>query len=203
MSRLYIFTMQEPPLFQDKYRIPSARLPGYDYGQSGMYFITVCTKNRQPYFGNIEVPDNDWNAAFLQATALGKKAAECWSAIPHHTSFVQLDAFILMPDHLHGILLFDKDIVNGADEETRSVASLHAYENQFGPQSRNLASVIRGFKSAVTNYARYHEIEFQWQARFHERVVRNQNELERIQHYILTNPSRWEADQDNGEGLYR
>ncbi|WP_046246842.1 transposase [Hymenobacter terrenus] len=195
--------MQEPPLYQDKYRIPSTRLPGYDYGQTGMYFITICTKNRQPYFGNIEVPDSDWNAASLQPTALGKKAAECWVAIPHFAPFVQLDAFVLMPDHLHGVLLFDKNSSSGHNEETRSVASLHAYENRFGPQAQNLASVLRGFKSAVTTYARYHEIEFQWQARFHERIVRSQNELKRIQTYILTNPSRWEAENDNGEGLYR
>jgi REP element-mobilizing transposase RayT len=116
---------------------------------------------------------------------------------------VQVDAFILMPDHLHGILLFDKTDANGANEETRSVASLQAYENQFGPQSRNLASVLRGFKSAVTTYARHHKMDFQWQARFHERIIRSQSELERIQKYIATNPSRWEAEYDNGEGLYR
>ena len=195
--------MQEPPLYQDKYRIPSTRLPGYDYGQNGMYFITICTKNRQPYFGNIEVPSNDWNAAFLQHAKLGEKAIECWAAIPDFASFVQLDAFILMPDHLHGILIFDKVNSDGASAETRSVASLQAYENRFGPQSQNLASVLRGFKSAVTTYARHQEIEFQWQSRFHERIIRNQNELERIQNYIITNPSRWESEYDNGEGLYR
>ena len=179
-------SMQEPPLYQDKCRIPSTRLLGYDYGQNGMYFVTICTKNRQPHFGSIEVPDDDWNAAFLQPTALGEKVVECWAAIPHFAAFVQLDAFILMPDYLYGILIFDKESSDGASEETRSVASLQAYENRFGPQSRNLASVLRGFKSAVTAYARHQEIEFQWQSRFHERIIRNQNELERIQNYIYT-----------------
>jgi putative transposase len=98
-------TMQDPPLYQDKYRIPSTRLPGYDYGQSGMYFITICTQNRQPYFGNIEVPKGDWNAAFLQPTEIGIRATDCWAKIPQFASFVQLNAFILMPDHLHGILI--------------------------------------------------------------------------------------------------
>ncbi|GAB3588773.1 transposase [Hymenobacter daeguensis] len=191
-----------PELYQNKYRIPSTRLPGYDYGQDGMYFVTICTQNRQPYFGNIEVPNGDWNTAFLQPTETGKQAAECWAAIPHFASFVQLDAFIIMPDHLHGVLIFNKN-TNDMDEETRSVASLQGYENKFGPQSRNLASVLRGFKSAVTTFARHREIEFQWQARFHERIIRNQNELERIQHYIITNPTRWESEHDNGEGLYR
>ena len=195
--------MHEPPLYQDKYRIPSTRLPGYDYGQSGMYFVTICTKNRQPYFGSIEVPKRDWNTAFLQPTAMGEQAAQCWAAIPHFAPFVRLDAFILMPDHLHGVLIFDKEDANSADVQMRSIVSVAAYENRFGPQSRNLSSVLRGFKSAVTTFARHHAIEFQWQSRFHERIIRNQDELERIRKYIITNPSRWEKEWDNGEGLYR
>jgi putative transposase len=63
--------------------------------------------------------------------------------------------------------------------------------------------VLRGFKSAVTTFARQQQIEFQWQARFYERIIRNQKELERIQNYIVTNPSRWESEHDNGGGLYR
>jgi REP element-mobilizing transposase RayT len=187
-------------LYQDRYRIPSNRLPGYDYGQNGAYFVTICTHNRQPYFGTIEVPGGDWDAASLQPTSLGEKAAEYWAAIPQFAPFVQLDAFILMPDHLHGVLLFDKDEAN---EETRSIASLRSYENRFGPQSRNLASVLRGFKSAVTMFARHHQLEFQWQARFHDRVVRSEIELEKIRPYIMSNLSRWEKEYNNGEGLYR
>ncbi|MBC6605664.1 hypothetical protein H8B13_02420 [Hymenobacter sp. BT188] len=189
--------------YQDTYRVASTRLPGYDYGQSGIYFITICTKNRQPYFGAIKVPNGNWDAAFLRTSVLGEKATEYWNTIPEFAPFVRLDAFIMMPDHLHGVLLFDKDEPSISSGETRSVASLQAYDNQFGPQSKNLASVLRGFKSAVTMYARYHSIEFHWQSRFHDRVVRNQHELERIRHYISTNPTRWEAEYDNGEGLYR
>ncbi|WBA43235.1 transposase [Hymenobacter canadensis] len=193
----------DEPLLHDQYRIPSNRLPGYNYGQSGAYFVTICTHQRQPYFGTIEVPRNDWDAAFLRPTPLGVKASEYWDAIPQFAPFVRLDAFVLMPDHLHGVLLFDKDEPDGADEETRSVASLLAYENRFGPQSRNLASVLRGFKSAVTTYARHHQLTFQWQARFHDRVVRSEAELEKIRSYIVTNPTRWAKEYDNGEGLYR
>ncbi|TGD77148.1 transposase [Hymenobacter wooponensis] len=180
--------------YRDQYRIPSTRLAGYNYGQSGAYFITICTKNRQPYFGTLEVPNGSWDNAFLRSTTLGLKAAECWAAIPQFASFVRLDAFILMPDHLHGVLIFDK-------EDSAPLAS--DYDNRFGPQSGNLASVLRGFKSAVTTYARHHDLEFQWQARFHDRVIRNETELEKIRHYIVTNPTRWEKEHDNGEGLYR
>lgn len=187
-------------IYQDQYRVPSSRLPGYDYGQSGWYFVTICTKNRQPYFGSIEVPNSNWDAAFLQPTPLGKKALECWAAIPAFAPFIRLDAFVLMPDHMHGVLLFEKD---SPSVETQSVASLQTHKAHFGPQSRNLASVLRGFKSAVTTYARTHNLEFQWQARFHDRVVRGEKELEKIRAYIVANPSHWRKEFDNGEGLLR
>ena len=105
-----------------------------------------------------------------------------------------LDAFVLMPDHLHGVLLFDKEEPAGP---------LSPYENRFGPQHANLASVRRGFKSGVTTFARIQVLEFAWQPRFHDRIVRSADELRRIQNYILTNPNRWEKEWDNGEGLYR
>lgn len=202
MSRLYLVIcasktafMKDTALYQDKYRIAGTRLPGYDYGQSGAYFITICTQGRQPYFGNIAVPNGDWAGACLQPTELGEVAAECWTTIPELADFVRLDTFVLMPDHLHGVLLFDK-------QEADKLVPL-SYENRFGPQSRNLASVLRGFKSAVTTHARKHWLDFQWQTRFHDRIVRSDQELEKIRTYILTNPSRWEAEYDNGEGLYR
>ena len=186
--------MEKDLLYKEKYRVATTRLPGYDYGQSGAYFVTVCTHLRQPCFGAVVVPGGDWAAAHVQPTLLGEVAADCWASIPHYAPFARLDAFVLMPDHVHGLLLFDKN-------ET-GLPPL-AYENKFGPQSQNLASVLRGFKSAVTMYARRHALPFQWQARFHDRIVRSDQELQKIQSYILTNPSRWESEYDNGEGLYR
>ena len=202
-SRLYLvltagdalhLSMPEPALFQDKYRVPSARLPGYDYGQSGAYFITICTADRQPYFGTVEVPDGDWDAAFVQPTALGQRVLSGWASISHFAPFVALGAFVLMPDHLHGLLLFDKN-------EPAGLPPTH--QNRFGPQSENLASVLRGFKSGVSTFARTHALAFQWQPRFHDRIVRSDHERERIHHYILTNPSRWQTEHGNDEGLYR
>ncbi|WP_375436545.1 transposase [uncultured Hymenobacter sp.] len=183
-------------LYQDQYRVASTRLLGYDYGQNGAYFVTICTKNRQPYFGSIEVPAGNWDNAFLKLTSLGEKAAECWDAIPQFAPFVRLDAFVLMPDHLHGVILIDKS--ESANETLSQI-----FENRFGPQSGNLPSMLRGFKSAVTTFARHHHLEFQWQARFHDRVVRSEIELNKIRNYIITNPSRWGKEYENGEGLYR
>ncbi|WP_324673268.1 hypothetical protein [Hymenobacter sp. GOD-10R] len=188
--------MMEDAHYQEKYRVASTRLLGYDYGQSGAYFVTICTKNRQPYFGAIEVPNGHWDAAFLQPSMLGRKALACWEFIPQLAPFIRLDAFVLMPDHLHGVLLFDRE----APENSTPIQN---YNNRFGSQSLNLASVLRGFKSAVTTYARHNNLEFEWQARFHDRVVRNQHELERIRAYVSSNPTRWQKEYDNGEGLFR
>ena len=186
--------MSTPELFRDKYRVPSTRLPGYDYGQSGAYFVTICTAGRLPYFGTIEVPGGDWDAAFVRPTAIGQRVLSGWASIPHFASFVTLDAFVLMPDHVHGLLLFDKHEPAGPPQP---------YENRFGSQRENLASVLRGFKSGVSTFARTQALEFRWQPRFHDRIVRSDQELARIHHYIVTNPTRWQTEQANSEGLYR
>ena len=190
-------------LFRNKYRINSARLADWDYSSNGFYFVTICTKDRQQYFGaiqNASIPGNETqnalsgdetenaltgnetqNLASLQATDMGIIAAQYWTDIP----------FIIMPDHLHGILLFNKNESN------------EWQPNKAGVQSKNLASVIRGFKAGVTKYATMSDIEFQWQPRYYDRVIRNADELERIRKYIGDNPANWLSEQGNPENLYR
>ncbi|WP_223652185.1 transposase [Hymenobacter psoromatis] len=184
----------DPGLYRETHRIASTRLRGYDYGQSGIYFITICTQDRQPAFGTMEVPGNDWDAAFVRPTPLGQRVLAGWDSIPVFAPFATPEAFVLMPDHVHGLLVFEKHEPAGLPL---------AYQNQFGPQRANLASVVRGFKSGITTYARHQALPFQWQARYHDRIVRSADELIRIRHYIATNPSRWQHEWDNGEGLYR
>ena len=129
-----------------------------------------------------------------------------------------LDEFIIMPNHIHGILIFHGSVMNdgpngdGGDDgsvETQNFASLQQtpqqqpkpsqnkiwQPNKFGPQSKNLDSVIRGFKSGVKSYATTNNIEFTWQPRFHDRIIRNQNEFNRIKNYIRNNPKNWENDE--------
>ncbi|QHV95154.1 transposase [Spirosoma endbachense] len=173
--------------FQNKYRIEPARLEDYDYGANGAYFITICSKNKICYFGDI-VRDND--RPIIQPTIIGQRAIDGWLSIPEFYPFVQLDAFQLMPNHLHGILFINKPDYN----DWRP--------NAFGPQSNNIPSIIRGFKSGVTAYATIHQIPFCWQPRYHDRVIRNDNELSRIRQYIENNPAQWAQDYENKEGLY-
>jgi putative transposase len=130
-------------LFKNKYRIEPARLKGYDYGSHGLYYITICTKKRIHYFGdvvvetrkNIKDETNDakdkHNYASLRVTEMGKTATEYWHEIPVHYPFVELDEFVVMPNHLHGILFLNKPNYTGWNE------------NKFGPQSQNLPAVIK------------------------------------------------------------
>ena len=181
--------------FQNKYRIPSARLQNWDYGAMGAYFITICTQNREHFFG--EIIENE-----MILNDLGKKVEEEWlKTIELRPDMnLELGNFVVMPNHFHGILIIGHNEFNANNTDSK---------NQFGPQSKNLGSIIRGFKSAVTVYCRrdaMHRVStitttttenFGWQSRFHDHIIRNSNEFERIQTYIENNPSKWNDDKFN------
>ena len=138
---------------------------------------------------------------------IGEIAQECWLEIPDHFSFVKLGAFIIMSNHVHGIVIIDKHdderIVNEtANVETENFASLHQPPsimqsplNKFGPQSMNLPSIIRGFKIGVTKNARIINNNFRWQERYHDHIIRNNNSYNNIQEYINSNPLNWHKDK--------
>jgi REP element-mobilizing transposase RayT len=135
----------------------------------------------------------------MRLSGLGKAAGRCWQEIPSHFPFVKLDEFIIMPNHIHGIIVIDKDV------GTQNFAFLQNQENRansFGPQKENLSSIIRGFKIGVTKYAKENHIQFVWQPRFYDRIVRNEKELEDIRQYIVDNPLKWDLDRNNIESLY-
>ena len=179
-------------LYNGRYRINSARRAGYDYSQAGSYFITICTKNREHSFGEIYPAADTLTDAYLISTGLAVRAWDCWQEISQHFPFVEPDAFVVMPDHIHGILFIHRS----ADYAERSEAC-------FGPQSDNLASIIRGFKVGVKAWATRQQINFDWQPRYYDRVIRNELELEKIRGYIQGNPNRWEAEQQNELNLFR
>lgn len=105
-----------------------------------------------------------------------------------------------MPDHVHGIVIVNKQNVIDDTVGTQNFASLHEstksvqQKNKFGPQSQNLASIIRGFKIGITKYAKMNKIDFCWQPRYYDHIIRNEIELERIRKYIRENPSQWSID---------
>ena len=173
--------------FQNQYRIPSARLSNWDYGSNGMYFITICTKDRNRYFGEIaEARD----IPCLNMTEIGQVANNHWVEIPKHFPFIELDEFIVMPNHVHGILCVSKS----KEEDWQP--------NQFGVQRQNIPSVIRGYKASVKKYATMNKIDFSWQTKYYDRIIRNEKELKNIRNYIFNNPMKWGDDRNNPENLY-
>ncbi len=171
-------------LFNNKYRVESARLKGWDYSKAGIYFLTVCTKNREPYFGHIK-------DGKMVLSETGKNADKCWREIPAHFPFAVLDEYVVMPDHLHGIIIV----------ETQNFASLQLKKptanGKFGPQSMNIPSIIRGFKIGVKKWAVLNKIEFYWQSRYHDHIIRDEKDLHHHREYILNNPSNWNIDEEN------
>ena len=173
--------------FNNKYRIPTCRLKGYDYGANGCYYVTVCTKHHVHYFGEIVNGE-------MQLSEIGKIVQSEWLKTKELRTDMNLllDEFVVMPNHFHCIIFIDNNQYN-----TLPSTPLQSYKNKFGVQSKNLSSIMRGFKSAVTTYARKHDIDFAWQERFHDRIIRDNNGLDNVRSYIFNNPRNWDDDELN------
>ncbi len=174
--------------YKNKYRISSARLYGYDYGKNGAYFITICTKNRTHHFGEILNGE-------MKLSEIGKCASDCWSAIPEHFPFVELGEFVIMPNHVHGVIIINKEIEPNLNNEFEKPIVTEFYRNKFGPQSKNVASIIRGFKVGVTISSRIINSDFYWQPRFHDHIIRDSRAFINIRNYIIQNPKKWKDDR--------
>lgn len=192
--------------FQNKYRISSSRLKNWDYGKNGAYFITICTGNREHFFGEI-VSVNDKNE--MHFNEIGVLANEFWAAIPAHFPFVELGNFQVMPNHVHGILIIDKkNVVDDAVVEMLRVETLQCNvsaddENKMkneqmakiSPKPGTISTIIRSYKSVVTKNAHYIHADFFWQERFHDHISRDCESFERIQNYIENNVANWKDDK--------
>lgn len=172
LASLNILLMEK---FKNKYRIVSARAPFHDYASDGAYFITICTKNRIPWFGAVKNGN-------MELSAAGRLAWTCWLEIPEHFPFVSLGAFVAMPDHVHGIIIIDK---NGMGPETRHVEARHVEARHAAPL--HLGCVVGGFKSAVTKTSRLQFPEFAWQTRYYDRIIRDNAAFRAITRYIESN----------------
>ncbi|MFZ0131979.1 MAG: transposase [Desulfobacterales bacterium] len=173
----------------------SIRLQGYDYSRAGAYFVTICTKHRKCLYGNIVEGRMRMNEAGLMVQA-------CWDAIPDHFPQVELDAFVLMPNHVHGILSMVGSITVGA----KNFSPLTPFTPLTHPHgtSKTIGSVVRGFKIGVTKWMRHNTaVRDIWQRNYWERIIRDEVELNRIREYIQNNPVQWETDPLNGQGARR
>lgn len=167
----------------------SIRLIGYDYTQPGAYFVTVCTKDRECLFG--KVVDEE-----MQLNVLGHIARQCWLAIPDHFPQTVLDEFIVMPNHMHGIIWITKK----PDDGNAGATHASPLPPPRGPKRRSIGAIVGLFKSAVTK--RINEMcgtpsASMWPRNYYEHNTRDESSLNRIRQYILENPIRWHLDREN------
>lgn len=192
--------------FKNKYRIPSARLKNWDYGSNGAYFITICTQNREHFFG--EIADGK-----MQLNQLGQLAEKYWLEIPQHFSFIELGNFVVMPNHTHGILIINKmdavvppqpvetlhcNVSTNANAHPNGTNNKNEQMANISPNSGTISTIIRSFKSVVSKNARLIHADFGWQTRFHDHIIRDAQSFENIQTYIENNPLKWVKDKFHG-----
>lgn len=168
------------------YRNQTLRLPNRDYGKTGIYFVTICTAGRRPFFGMV-------TGDLTHLSPMGQIAHDCWQAIPRHHSHVALDEFVVMPNHVHGLI----KIVQATSDSEHTT-------NQFGPlQKGALPAIVQSYKAAVTRLCRRRGYaQFKWQPRYYEHIVRRDGSLNRIRQYIVDNPRKWHRDLNHPDDVW-
>jgi putative transposase len=177
-----------------KHHRHSIRLQNYDYAQPGGYFITTVTYHRNLLFGEIVNEE-------MQLNDFGKVAEECWRAIPEHFPNVELGASVVMPNHVHGIIIIKENTLTKNSPLTvgaRHVSPLPQPSNPHGFKRGSISAIVGSFKAAVSKHiAREHNATGIWQRNYYEHVIRNQEDWDRIHKYIESNPSQWAEDEEN------
>ena len=174
--------------FQNKYRIGTKRASWHDYN-GGEYFITICTKDRKHYFG--EIVDRE-----MQLSAVGKYTDECVQKISEHNPYAQIPEYVIMPDHIHLIVIISGD-------DCRIAPWCDSTENKTMQKMANdkgrLSIAMGGFKQSVTRFARQNNIPFQWQSRFYDHIIRDDNDYFSHWTYIDGNAARRAEDEYHSE----
>jgi REP element-mobilizing transposase RayT len=186
-----------------KYKIESARLKEWDYSKPWWYYITINTKDHKHYFGRIE-------SYKMMLNDLGKIAETCWENIINHYPMVELDYYVIMPNHLHGIIILNPKVETGhpsrlglAEADAPSLQQNNIKQNNSSANTPSLSNIIGSFKSAVTK--QIHQtgyLNFKWQRSFYDRIIRNETELFNIRKNIEQNPLKWDLENEI-ENLYQ
>ena len=213
-------------LFQNRYRIASLRALWHNYN-GGMYFVTICTKGRRHYFG--EILHGEFNEAepIMNLTIIGQYANVQFSNVTSHYPYAKIPLWVVMPNHIHAVVIIEGDeipyerrnieqagvlndvetgrMVNNVETlraknnvETLRATSLQGkniYMSEKSPKPGTLATIVRGIKSAISRYAHENAIPFAWQPRFHDRIIRDTDEMNRIAKYIEHNVAKWSYDE--------
>jgi len=189
--------------FKKKYNKKSLRLPNRDYRANGWYFVTICTRDRHHFFGNII-------RGKMQLSNIGKIAKQFWLEIPQHSQYTYIDEYVIMPNHVHGIIVIDRpnnyyskkvEMYQGKSLKDRWETegyNLPREMSKLAPKANSLSVIIRSYKSSVTRWCKQNGYNnFAWQSRFYEHIIRKDGSINRIRHYIINNPLKWEFDANN------
>ena len=234
--------MNKPEKFHGKYRIPTARAQWHNYN-GGTYFVTICTKDKHHYFGEIY-------GGKMHLSQIGNMAIENLNNLQSHYPYAEVPLFVIMPNHIHAIIFINTDNVEtmctssqnahnaqmemctssqkahstqmemrtssqitNATMETMYTSSLRQLSEQrrwktvtvnegmrqISHKRGALSVAVSGFKRAITHFAHQNSILFAWQPRFHDHIIRNLHELNKIADYIENNVARWDMDTFNDE----
>jgi len=178
-------------LFAGKYRADSTRLPGWDYAQAGYYLVTICTKDRVCWFGDI--CDGE-----MRLSETGEIVADEWQKTARVRANVKLDEWVIMPNHIHGIVVIMGGCgINWRRDVARNVSTMENVMSKISPTPGSLSAVIRSFKSAATKRIREMGFRnFAWQSRFYDHIIRDERSLNQIRQYIVSNPKNWDEDRN-------
>ena len=176
---------------RDRHQRRSIRRPDYDYSQAGAYFITMCTHEREALLGEIA-------GEAMRLNACGEIVSAVWHAVPQHDAHVALDEFVIMPNHVHGIIVIENNDEVGAIHESPVRESPLR-----DPRERRrmlLPKIIGYFK--MNTAKRINELRQTpgvpvWQRNYYERVIHNERELNAVRDYVRHNPLNWALDHDN------
>lgn len=200
------------------------RLKNYDYSRQGYYFVTICTQNKECFFGEIE------NQKMI-LNSYGKIINQQWQWLQNQYQYVKLDKYIVMPDHFHGILIINDDIVKNNENNMTDVGTsrdlslrsslphsllqnsssrqlpLRNLPSQNSPlhkrqheniKIKSLSQLIGAFKTTSSKMIHQNGLEnFSWQRSFHDHIIRDKKSLNNIRQYIIKNPMKWETDKNN------
>lgn len=185
----------------DRHHRRSIRLQGYDYSQAGAYFVTICTQDRECLFGEVVTGQ-------VHLSKIGRLVTDCWDAIPQHFSHVVSDEFVVMPNHIHGIIVIAEDARVGVQYiEPLQIEPLHGKTGHHAYQRvipKSVGSIVRSYKAAVTRFANENEREsIIWQRNYYEHVIRHERALNAIREYIRNNPLNWAQDIDHPSNAAR
>ena len=188
--------------FKDRYRIASARAAWHDY-LGGAYFVTICTKGREFFLGKIEDEQ-------MHLSEIGKYADEQFRDVSLYYPYAEIPSYVVMPNHIHAIVIIndrhdtcrdaihrvsDSIHLDNQEEPTKNRGGITKTDNPMLYQS--LGTVIRGLKARVTHYANEKGLDFAWQSRFHDRIIRDQRDMNETAIYVANNVAKWPEDEMN------